>query len=275
MRAHTLTLPMRFFSFFVALLLAAPLFSGCADGLVTDGAGAALAHGEAPPSPHATPSAGARALDCAKIEGQSPVEPGASHKYMLDLSACGPFLSNTFSISGDGTITGIFAGSPGAEEVIGAAADNTPNGSFILTADFCYGLVDESTCRSLTKTVTITGPLPTETYDLALNATTSASSVDVTWDPAEVDPAASFCSMQVKHTLRLDGSTVDNRYETVSCTGGTFTDQGHRSTSSQVDIVTYTLRTYEVSGQGPSQSIDLLQTASHGVFAVDSDPAAM
>lgn len=267
---------MRFFTLFVALLLAAPLVSGCADGLVTDGADAALAHaGEDPPNPHDPPSAGAWALDCAKIEGQSPVEPGASHKYMLDLSACGPFLSNTFSISGDGTITGIFAGSPGAEEVIGAAADSTPNGSFVLTAAFCYGLVDDSTCRSLTKTVAITGPPPTETYDLALDVTALADRVDVTWDPAEVEPTANFCRMQVKHTLRLDGSTVDNRYETVNCASGAFVDLGHQSTSSQVDFVTYTLQTYEVAGQSPSQSIDLLQSASGGVFAVESNPAAM
>ena len=118
------------------------------------------------------------------------------------------------------------------------------------------------------------GPPPPPTYDLVLTVTPQSNSVLATWDPAEVDPQANLCRMQVRHYLR-DGTPIDNRYETVSCTGGTFTDQGHRSTSSQVDIVTYTLRTYEVSGQGPSQSIDLLQTASHGVFAVDSDPAAM
>ena len=105
--------------------------------------------------------------------------------------------------------------------------------------------------------------------------TALADRVDVTWDPAEVEPTANFCRMQVKHTLRLDGSTVDNRYETVNCASGAFVDLGHQSTSSQVDFVTYTLQTYEVAGQSPSQSIDLLQSASGGVFAVESNPAAM
>lgn len=74
--------------------------------------------------------------------------------------------------------------------------------------------------------------------------------------------------MQVRHYQR-GGTLIDNRYETVSCTSGTFTDQGHRSTTTRFDFVEYTLRTLKSTGSitRPQQ----LQQAVRTVFAVDAE----
>ena len=248
------TAPMRPFALLVALLLAAPLFSGCADGFVAD-------------MPTASSVEATAALDCARFSGLQTVDPGTQNAYSFDFSDCGTEISNTLSLSGDASVVAAdCAASPCSYLLV--QAGNVPNGSYTLTATFTYQNGGTQTTRQLSYPVSITGPPPPPTYDLVLTVTPQSNSVLATWDPAEVDPQANLCRMQVRHYLR-DGTPIDNRYETVSCTSGTFTDQGHRSTTTRFDFVEYTLRTLKVIGgvSRPQQ----LQEAARTVYAVEAE----
>ena len=245
---------MRPLALFAALLLAAPLFSGCADDFVAD-------------VPAASAVEASAMLDCARFSGLQTVDPGTQNAYSFDFSDCGTEISNTLSLSGDASVVAADCATSPCSYLL-VQAGNVPNGSYTLTADFTYQNGGTQTTRQLSYSVSITGPPPPPTYDLVLSVTPQSNSVLTTWDPAEVDPQASLCRMQVRHYQR-GGVLVDDRYETVSCTSGTFTDPSHRSTTSRFDFVEYTLRTLKVIGgvSRPQQ----LQEAARTVYAVEAE----